>query len=238
LHYQIAIHGKNDLPFAPDEATGFTMTLLRMLAFRPAADESGGTQRPAPRMAPVAAQAATPRAAVGAGPVASSREEPPAPKVSAPRGGGLTAAEPAAAAPAAGEIVSAAPAGTFDGDWTALIARLPLTGFVRAWAVKSEMAAFEKDVFALRVATDKLAADKPMQDKLRAAIEQYLGRPVRLAVSVGGLNGESIAAIEEKKNDARQQAAEAAIMNDPFVRDLIAKTGTRATNIEPRAPAK
>ena len=46
-----------------------------------------------------------------------------------------------------------------------------------------------------------------MQEKLRVAIEQYLGRPVRLAVSVGGMAGESIAAIEEKQNDARQQAA-------------------------------
>ena len=238
LHYQIAIHGKNDLPYAPDEATGFTMTLLRMLAFRPAAaDEAGGMQRPAP----VVAQAATPRAAVGAGPVASHREEPPTPRVSvaAPRVGSFMAAEPVAA-PAEGALATppAAPAGTFDGDWAALIARLPLTGFVRAWAVKSEMASFERGVFALRVGTDKLAADKPMQEKLCAALEQYLGRPVRLAVSVGGLNGESIAAIEEKRNDARQQAAEASIISDPFVRDLIAKTGARPINIEPRAPAE
>lgn len=32
--YQIAIHGVRDLPLAPDAQTGFTMTLLRMLAFR------------------------------------------------------------------------------------------------------------------------------------------------------------------------------------------------------------
>jgi DNA polymerase-3 subunit gamma/tau len=38
LHYQIAIHGRQDLPFAPDEYAGFTMALLRMLAFAPAED--------------------------------------------------------------------------------------------------------------------------------------------------------------------------------------------------------
>ncbi|MDO4232527.1 MAG: DNA polymerase III subunit gamma/tau, partial [Lautropia sp.] len=32
--YQIAIHGVRDLPLAPDAHTGFSMTLLRMLAFR------------------------------------------------------------------------------------------------------------------------------------------------------------------------------------------------------------
>ena len=36
LCYQIALHGRNDLGLAPDEYAGFTMTLLRMLAFKPA----------------------------------------------------------------------------------------------------------------------------------------------------------------------------------------------------------
>jgi len=35
LYYQIALHGRKDLPLAPDEHAGFSMTLLRMLAFRP-----------------------------------------------------------------------------------------------------------------------------------------------------------------------------------------------------------
>jgi len=35
LCYQIALQGREDLPLAPDEHGGFTMTILRMLAFRP-----------------------------------------------------------------------------------------------------------------------------------------------------------------------------------------------------------
>jgi DNA polymerase-3 subunit gamma/tau len=35
LLYQIALHGRNDLHLAPDEYAGFTMTLLRMIAFMP-----------------------------------------------------------------------------------------------------------------------------------------------------------------------------------------------------------
>jgi DNA polymerase-3 subunit gamma/tau len=35
LFYQIAAQGRSDLPLAPDEYAGFTMTLLRMLAFAP-----------------------------------------------------------------------------------------------------------------------------------------------------------------------------------------------------------
>ena len=39
LYYQCALHGKQDLPLAPDEYAGFVMTLLRMLAFAPFAAE-------------------------------------------------------------------------------------------------------------------------------------------------------------------------------------------------------
>ena len=55
LYYQIAIQGRSDLGLAPDEYAGFTMTLLRMLAFAPA--EQGvpaAAVRPGPRTEPVA----------------------------------------------------------------------------------------------------------------------------------------------------------------------------------------
>ena len=44
LYYQCAIHGKQDLPLAPDEYAGFVMTLLRMLAFAPLAALGCDTQ--------------------------------------------------------------------------------------------------------------------------------------------------------------------------------------------------
>ncbi|MGH8262723.1 MAG: DNA polymerase III subunit gamma/tau [Steroidobacterales bacterium] len=40
LYYQIAILGRRDLDYAPDARSGFEMTLLRMLAFRPGGDEA------------------------------------------------------------------------------------------------------------------------------------------------------------------------------------------------------
>ncbi|MBC3879756.1 DNA polymerase III subunit gamma/tau [Undibacterium sp. LX40W] len=56
LFYQIAVHGRNEIGLAPDEYAGFSMTLLRMLAFRPgnlppAGGAGGGGQtgvRPSP----------------------------------------------------------------------------------------------------------------------------------------------------------------------------------------------
>lgn len=40
LYYQIALHGKRDLPLAPDPRTGLEMMMLRMLVFRPADEVS------------------------------------------------------------------------------------------------------------------------------------------------------------------------------------------------------
>ncbi|QOT74988.1 DNA polymerase III subunit gamma/tau [Cupriavidus basilensis] len=81
LFYQIANLGRSELALAPDEYAGFTMTLLRMLAFRPSASptpavaQGGGQQVPRARggaapAARVAADAAAASAAVA--PVAPS----------------------------------------------------------------------------------------------------------------------------------------------------------------------
>ncbi|HZQ37299.1 MAG TPA: DNA polymerase III subunit gamma/tau, partial [Dehalococcoidia bacterium] len=48
LFYQTAIVGRRDLPLAPDPRTGFEMTIIRMVAFRPeASTTSPGMARPA-----------------------------------------------------------------------------------------------------------------------------------------------------------------------------------------------
>src|SRR5438132_1836865 len=64
--YQIALLGRRDLALAPDEVAGFTMTLLRMLSFAPAATQQGTESTSAPARAPAAKQ--EPRAALPAAP--------------------------------------------------------------------------------------------------------------------------------------------------------------------------
>jgi len=241
LQYQIVIHGKNDLPQAPDEVTGFTMTLLRMLAFRP--EEGGGVRAEgaAPRAAAPAASrvaAAPAREPASAASVPTAAPRPAAASQGAPVAAAAPAPTPASAAPAPAAHAAPAPpdaaaTGSFDGDWPGLIARLPLTGFVRAWANKSEFKNLGNGQFDLVVGTQKLADDKPMQEKLRSAIEQYLGRPTRLNVTVGEMAGQSVSAITERQNDERQRAAEASIMGDPFVKEMMEKVGTRPTNVRP-----
>ncbi|MDY0976204.1 DNA polymerase III subunit gamma/tau [Massilia sp. CFBP9012] len=113
LYYQIAVHGRNEIGLAPDEYAGFTMTLLRMLAFRPG--QGGGEASAAPpAAAPVgasparaAAAAAASHAAVtprSASPSAAPSAAPPAPVPPAPV---QPSAPTAAAAPGAPAMTSA-----------------------------------------------------------------------------------------------------------------------------------
>jgi len=77
LYYQIAILGRRDLPLAPDPRTGFEMTLLRMVAFRPAPQSNAAREAapaPAPRTAPTpSAAAARPSASAAAPSTAAPR---------------------------------------------------------------------------------------------------------------------------------------------------------------------
>ncbi|WP_310730201.1 DNA polymerase III subunit gamma/tau, partial [Burkholderia pseudomultivorans] len=117
LFYQIATVGRAELGLAPDEYAGFTMTLLRMLAFEPgvsAGSAPGGQPSvpravPAPRAAATAASAVPAAKPVPAAPASAGRPQAAAPAVapvarpaavaSAPTGDAVTppAAKPAPA---------------------------------------------------------------------------------------------------------------------------------------------
>ncbi|MBR8093506.1 DNA polymerase III subunit gamma/tau [Burkholderia cenocepacia] len=119
LFYQIATVGRAELGLAPDEYAGFTMTLLRMLAFEPAVGAGsapGGQPSVPPRAVPAPRAAAAPTAAaakpVSAAPAGAARPQaavPAAPVVrSAPAQSSDEAERPAAKPPAAQSPAEAA----------------------------------------------------------------------------------------------------------------------------------
>ncbi len=76
LYYQTAITGRRDLPLAPDPRTGFEMTLLRMIAFRPGGEAArSGPAVDKPRAAPATVTAAAAAIAPAAAPPAAERAE-------------------------------------------------------------------------------------------------------------------------------------------------------------------
>lgn len=210
LLYQIALHGRNDLRLAPDDYAGFTMTLLRMIAFAPvssAGDEPGPVRAAALQAAP------PPRSSA---PVAPSRPAKPVPPVAARNE--TRTADSGSRSPDHGSPVTPIT------DWPAFVSRLKVAGMVKELATRSELVEQQAAHLKLRVSIRTLA-DGATVEKLQAAVSEALGRPVRISTEVGAAQGATAAAIAEQANAARQKAAEEAIYADPFVRGVIETFG-------------
>jgi len=219
--YQIVIHGARDLPLAPDAHAGFTMVLLRLLAFRP---EEGDAVAREPAGHAAGAGGQSPRAAA-AGPAAlhaviasrnsaSATRTPAGDCPRAPAGG-----TPQAAA-AVRSAAAAAPRAPFDGDWPALAAQLQVGGFVQQFMHQSEL--IEADGLRLRVRVPiRLLAEASTVNRVREALGAHFGAPVRIEVEVGRVGSATVAAASERGRAERQARAQASIEADPFVRTLI-----------------
>ncbi len=203
LYYQIAIHGRNEIDLAPDEYAGFTMTLLRMLAFMPAGQERQASLAP---RAVLASAAAVP---VQAAPVAQAPAAQYAVAESAPTAAAPVPVEPAPSAP--GQL-----------DWSALLGQLNVQGMARELAKNCVLESFTEGKISLCLAPQhkQFLTNKIAQDKLQTALSDYFAQPIRLSLSVGApASAATPAAVEQQEKQARQQAAAEAIEQDPFVRE-------------------
>jgi DNA polymerase-3 subunit gamma/tau len=209
LFYQIALHGRNEMHLAPDEYAGFTMALMRMLAFAP-------TETTPARATPEPSSVATPARASAA---LTSRAQPQAKSATPP---------PACVQANAGL--------SFNGDWTDLVARLKVSGLVRELAQRSELVSHDGDRLKLRVPL-KTLLDAGALQKLQTAVSDVLGRPMRLAAEVGSTVGPTSASIAEQARAERQPQAEESFFADPFVRELIENFGASVdpASIRPRS---
>ncbi len=218
LYYQISILGRRDLALAPDEFAGFSMTLLRMLAFVPL---TGDAIQPAPlpKVPPTRPAAPEPAAAPTqdyALPVAAVA---PAPAPSAP----LTVAEPAPTATA-----------TDAGWWTQLVTQLTLGGQARMLALQCELRQFAADHLQLRLpVAQKHLIEKSYQDKLREALNKHFGRTIRLEIDLTEAAANTPIKQQNEARASRQAEAETLIQENNFVRDAINQLDARIVSVQP-----
>ena len=250
LAYQILVHGRDELSLAPDEQTGFSMTLLRLHAFRPhmpaALDGPAGTptrrssdlalpaQTPAPPSAappapPAGSVAAAPSQAVAPPPAAAASVHEDLDAAAIPPWAELPAealqGSPAAPAPAAvAQPVAPVQMPVSNDDWHALLRALRLGGMVRELAQHCEWLGEEGGVLRLRLS----AAHRHLQDMNASAVERlqdtlatHFGRALRLRIDVGEIADATPAQRDEAERQARHAIAVAALEADPFVREVI-----------------
>ena len=224
LAYQIAVPGRQELPLAPDEQTGFTMTLLRLYAFRPQAAGEGGAARPPSAASPRSASPA-PTIRPAASPVAvASSVAPTAPESAAPAAAPAPRSEAAerVASPSATNV-SPPPALAGDADWLSIVGGLKIGAMARELAQNCLLRRVNGTRIVLSLApAQRHLLIKTAQDKLQQALSEYHACPVQLTIEIEDVAGETPAAVANKERQERQAQAEVSIDQDEFVREAVA----------------
>lgn len=217
MFYQIANHGRQDLVLAPDEYVGFSMTLLRMLAFRPQflddvvsaseidlqlqseIDDSSFSQKNAiidaanslPLDYPVAQSTVQ----------AIIHKEEDKKQESNLNDMRLTLE-----------------------SWPDFAAALPLRGLARQLAHQSELIRIDTEVqgqviLHLRVPVAQMT-DDGLVKRLEKILTDHLEKMVKLSLTVGRVSS-SAACVDADERMANQQAMEQSVVDDPLVKRLI-----------------
>ena len=201
LYYQIAVQGRSDIGLAPDEYAGFTMTLLRMLAFAPGEPVAMRAAVPPAARTPVSAQ--TSGAKVASVPVKTPSQPP----------------EKA--------LVQAVPPSGSE-SWAGLVQSLGVVGMTRQLAQHCEMTSLDASHIELAIPkAQEHLLEGAHQGKLKTAVQERFGADFKVIFTVTQGEINSPAKLASREEQARQAQAEREIESDPFVQELQKDFGAR-----------
>ena len=235
LYFQIALSGRRDLAVLRDPRVGFEMTLLRMLAFRPADAEApradagaaagaaaGGPRAPQPHHGPD--RAASARVPAPQAPTAPRRETPAA---------GPNAGPPRVADAPSGKV-NGTPGGEV--DWPVLVRSLDLRGPARQLADHCDLQSHSGGAWQLVLPADKQHLNtQQLRGRIESALREHFGKELRLAIVAGTPSRPTPAELRLASENERVRSAREAIENDPNVRALQEQLGAtlEADSIRP-----
>jgi DNA polymerase-3 subunit gamma/tau len=210
LYYQMALHGRRDLPLAPDPRSGFEMLLLRMLAFRL---DDGKAQQDSSN----SAQAEKKKILI---------EEEPHPPFPEKRNPSPTL--PLSGEGARGEVPSSPShdKGRLGGvsssnDWHTILPQLNLSGMALPLAQHCLLAMVTDGQITLLLDESGSTLQSPRAEaQLTEALARHYGRDLKLHFKLATLTEETPEKRSIREVAEKQAAAEAAIRNDPFVKQL------------------
>ncbi|RYY23969.1 MAG: DNA polymerase III subunit gamma/tau [Sphingomonadales bacterium] len=231
LWYQMAINGRRDLPLAPSARAGFEMSVLRMLAFRPAGSGQVTTgQSPATEVAAQAPAAST----AAQVPVASPPHQHAPVQVIAPSPPPMPApvAKPApptpAPTPALANPAVELSAITSAEDWLQFAASSGMKGAARQLAENAAFAGYSDGVLslALEAGFDYLRSEKSLAELSRTLAGKFGAAP-RIVFDHAPGESETLQQRSQRERSTRQSADQENFMNNPDVQRLIQQHGAK-----------
>lgn len=236
LWYQMAVNGRRDLHLAPSTRAGFEMSVLRMLAFRPAGagQLSGGATdvgdnagNPAKVSAAVSSQVAAPPVALAtpvlAAPAPALETESPAPVMI--KREQMPAAE--APTPVAASVSTIDAIASAD-DWLHFAAHSGMKGAARQLAENAAFVAAGEGVLKLSLDAgfDYLRSAKSLAE-LTATLAAKFGAAPSIVFDHALAESETLQQRSHRERNIRQSADEENFMNNPDVQRLIQQHGAK-----------
>lgn len=212
LFYHIGLKGSEEMYLAPTLAVGFEMIMLRMLTFRPA----GKADTP-----PLAYEVAAKKPLVLEENSSLPLTEPD--KQAEPviiEANNTSPIEPEPPTPlqqpAVQESIS-----TISDDWSVIVTQLKLTGLTLNAAENAELIAKSGREITLRVARGHQSLFTPaVTSRIEQALGTYYKESIKIVLSTGEAVQSSPAQKKQIAQGLRQQEAEIALQNDPFLHQL------------------
>lgn len=244
LWYQMALNGRRDLGYAPSPRSGFEMSLLRMLAFRPG---EAGVQASMPRAAAANVTTPGPRASAPTAAAEQARAalaEPaprpqpqvsappmPAPPVTAPPPP-MRVAEPREPEFCAPPVVSPQAASamlvTDSEHWLELVARSSLRGPARLLAEHAAFVAHSDGMLRLTLAPgDEHLKSPSLVLQLGDALSSLLGGAIQLRFETGEPRGDTARVRNVREREEKQAGAEQGFAADPDIQRLVQVHGAQ-----------
>lgn len=211
LLYSMCLHGRAELGLAPDEYAALSMVLLRLLAFKPqgVAEKKTLKTLETPLVPPAPVRVAPPQVLPTS---VSLTPAPSAPAIHAP----------APVMPAPAHAVAALEPTALGAQWfevvQALVKAQLIQAMTRELAMQSQLLSQDASTWVLQCERESLNTANN-RERLQLAL-QALGHAVQIQVQNGPVHDTPAKRITTR-NDERQAAAEADILNDPYVQHLI-----------------
>ena len=193
LYYQIALHGKRDLPYSPNLRRGLEMVLLRMLAFRPAdaGSVAGGS---------------------GQAKSTSANRQASTPSIN----------KPAASNPSQNRLAQQDNIGAEESSrWHQIYVNLDLKGIAAELAANCCFKSWEGDVLTLSL-SEKHAQlyNDAFEQRLADAVSESIGGKINLKIEMGEPQTETPAGTATRKQAEKQASAVASIEQDQLVQAM------------------
>ena len=214
LYYQIALHGRRDLPLAPDQRNGLEMVLLRMLAFQPDDGKSKEALKPA--------AASTNYTEKKPASEASGVEEKQVVTNNANANETSTHKETPSPIVRSSNLAKISQSALSETNWHEVVSSISTTGILNQLVEHSAFVSIDNSNLNLAVApTHSAMLTVGREQQLQEILSSYFDVPLKLNIEQAQIETETPAARTGRHQQERQQEAENSITSDDNVKNIM-----------------